>query len=220
MEGSRDIAGQGASKGSSLLRRLEMAELSAAAALLGRSMSDNPVNVRAFGIENSARRASAMTRFFLPVLKGLYRRGRIDGAFESGRLVGVCGLAAPGNCQPRAAEKLRILPHLAVGNPLGATIRVLRWVGEWARRDPNETHWHLGPVAVARDSQGKGIGSAMMARFCAEREENGVLSYLETDKSENVRFYRRFGFSVIAEGDVLGIKNWFMLRRPQSRQLE
>jgi ribosomal protein S18 acetylase RimI-like enzyme len=38
-------------------------------------------------------------------------------------------------------------------------------------------------------------------------------AYLETDKPENVRFYERFGFEVVGEEEVLGVPNWFMLRR-------
>jgi len=52
----------------------------------------------------------------------------------------------------------------------------------------------------------------MLTRFCAAMDEKRELAYLETDKSENVHFYQRFGFSVIAEGKVLGVTNWFMLR--------
>ena len=182
-------------------------------------MCDNPVNVRAFGIESRERRARAMSRFFLPVLEGLYRRGLVVGAFNDAKLVGVCGMARPQSCQPRMMEKFRVLPKVVLGNPIVAPLRILKWVGEWARRDPKEPHWHLGPVAVDSGLRGRGIGRAMLARFCAAMDEKHELAYLETDKSENVHFYQRFGFSVISEGKVLGITNWFMLRssavRPQ-----
>jgi ribosomal protein S18 acetylase RimI-like enzyme len=197
-----------------VLRELQKSELSVAAQLLGRGMCDNPVNVRAFGIESRERRARAMSRFFLPVLDGLYRRGLIVGAFNDAKLVGVCGMARPQSCQPTTMEKLRVLPKVALGNPVGTPLRVLKWAGEWARRDPNEPHWHLGPVAVDSGLQGRGIGGAMLTRFCGAMDEKHELAYLETDKSENVHFYQRFGFSVIAQGDVLGIPNWFMLRSP------
>jgi hypothetical protein len=39
-----------------------------------------------------------------------------------------------------------------------------------------------------------------------------AISYLETDKPENVRLYQRFGFRVIESADVLGVRNWFMSR--------
>lgn len=51
-----------------------------------------------------------------------------------------------------------------------------------------------------------------MTAFCAQMDARGMLSYLETDKAENVGFYRRFGFGVIGEGNVLGLRNWFMSR--------
>jgi GNAT superfamily N-acetyltransferase len=193
------------------LRELERFELDAAAHLLGRGMRDNPVNIRAFGTP-SAHREKAMVRFFEPVVRGLHLRGSILGAFREATIVGVCGMAPPGRCQPTFGEKLRILPAVVVGNAIGVPLRVLRWTGEWARRDPAQPHWHLGPVAVEPGLQGQGIGSAMLENFCTRMGERHALSYLETDKSENVRFYQRFGYSVVAEGLVLGIRNWFMAR--------
>ena len=35
------------------------------------------------------------------------------------------------------------------------------------------------------------------------------------DKRENVAFYERFGFEVVGEDEVLGVRNWFMLRSPE-----
>jgi len=194
------------------IRELKPDELDDAARLLGRGMSDNPANVRAFGIQDVARRNRALARFFVPVLRGLYRRGSILGAFRGDILVGVCGMARPGLCQPRLAEKLKVIPAVVFGNRFGATLRVLRWVGEWAHRDLSELHWHLGPVAVDSHLQGQGIGGAMLAQFCARMDDCAALSYLETDKFENVRFYQKFGFRVIEEASVLGIPNWFMSR--------
>ena len=98
------------------------------------------------------------------------------------------------------------------GNPLSTPLRILHWVGEWSRRDPGELHWHLGPVAVDSRLQGQGIGRAMMADFCARMNEQSALSYLETDKFQNVRFYQKFGFSVVAEAEILRVPNWFMSR--------
>jgi hypothetical protein len=51
-----------------------------------------------------------------------------------------------------------------------------------------------------------------MNAFCAQMDESRMVSYLETDKAENVGFYRKFGFGVVGEGNVLGVPNWFMLR--------
>ena len=195
------------------LRELGRPELREAAQLLGRGMRDNLVNIRAFGPQTD-RRGRAMVRFFEPVVRGLHARGTILGAFRGTTMVGVCAMAPPGRCQPTIGEKLGILPAVVFGNTIGVPWRVLRWTGEWARRDPAEPHWHLGPVAVDPDLQGQGIGGAMLTKFCAKMDECAALSYLETDKPQNVRFYERFGYTVVAEGLVLGVDNWFMIRRP------
>src|SRR5262249_55277602 len=102
------------------LRELERAELTEAARLLGRGRCDNPANVRAFGIPDPKRRCQALARFFESVLHGLYRRGLILGALRDGALVGVCGMARPGLCQPTPLEKLSVVPSVLFGNPVSA----------------------------------------------------------------------------------------------------
>lgn len=52
-----------------------------------------------------------------------------------------------------------------------------------------------------------------MRVFCDELERQALPGYLETDRPENIRFYARFGFEVIAEQHVLGVPNFFMIRR-------
>jgi ribosomal protein S18 acetylase RimI-like enzyme len=93
----------------------------------------------------------------------------------------------------------------------------MKWLGSWSKHDPDERHWHLGPVAVDTHLQGRGIGSKLMLAFCARMDAAGEVSYLETDKALNVRFYERFGFEVMGEEEVLGVPNWFMIRRPENR---
>jgi ribosomal protein S18 acetylase RimI-like enzyme len=194
------------------LRELRRSELTTAAQLLGRSMCNNPANVRVFCLPDAEQRRRALIRFFGPVLSGLYQRGLVLGAFQISALVGVCGMGRPGYCQPTPIEKLRVTPSVLLGNRLGTALRVLKWAGEWARRDPNEPHWHLGPVAVDPALKGSGIGTAMLAWFCALMDNLSAVAYLETDKPENVRFYQKFGFTVVAKCEVLGVSNWFMSR--------
>jgi GNAT superfamily N-acetyltransferase len=95
-------------------------------------------------------------------------------------------------------------------------IRAKRWMDEWFSRDLNETHFHLGPVAVDKHMQGQGMGSAMLSAVCTWMDILGATAYLETDKPINVRFYERFGFATVREDQVLGIPNWF-LRRPAGK---
>jgi ribosomal protein S18 acetylase RimI-like enzyme len=193
------------------LRELEIDEFWEGAQLLGRGMRDNPNNVRTFGADR-ARRERALARMFLPLLRRARTKGKAFGAFDEAKIVGVYVISAPGRCQLNWCEKIRHSPSILFGNSLLTPPRVLRWTNEWARRDPKESHWHLGPLAVDSHLRGQGIGSALMDAFCAQMDEYRMFSYLETDKAENVGFYQRFGFRVVSEGNVLGVPNWFMAR--------
>jgi ribosomal protein S18 acetylase RimI-like enzyme len=198
--------------GPSSMRELGSPDLAAAALVLARGMCSNPIDARAFG-GDPARRVGALARFFRPVLRGLRRRGSIVGAFRDGALVGVCAAAPPGRCQPALMEKLTIAPATLSRLGLGTPIRIARWTADWGRRDPREPHWHLGPVAVDTALQRRGIGSELLAGFCARLDELRAGAYLETDKLENVRFYEGFGFEVCGRAEVIGVPCWFM-RRP------
>ena len=81
--------------------------------------------------------------------------------------------------------------------------------------EPEEPHWHVGPVAVDPAWQGKGVGSKLMQAFVEKLDASGDYAYLETDKPENVTFYRRFGFEIRSEPEFLGVKNWLMDRHPR-----
>jgi len=197
------------------VRKLARSELDAAADLLGRGMRDNPVHIAVWGT-NPDHRQRAVARFFRPVLRGLFLRGEILGAFRDDALAGVCGMAPPGGCQPTVRDKLSVLPNLLFGNGPGVPLRVLRWTSEWSRRDPSEPHWHLGPVAVDVYLQGHGVGSQLLAAFCVHVDEPRSVAYLETDKPENVHFYEKFGFVIVDKAMVLGTPNWFMRRAPGS----
>jgi ribosomal protein S18 acetylase RimI-like enzyme len=194
------------------LGQLRRTDLRPAAQILGRAMRDNPVHVRTFATADAERRRRALERFFRPVLLGLHQRGLIYGAYRDDALVGICGIARPGFCQPTPLEKLCVLPAVVFGNPLGAALRVLNWTTAWTHRDPAGPHWHLGPVAIEPCVQRQGIGSALLTAFCVHMDAYGAVSYLETDRQANVRFYEKFGFVVVAEANILGVPNWFMSR--------
>ncbi|MGD9088263.1 MAG: GNAT family N-acetyltransferase [Desulfobacterales bacterium] len=91
------------------------------------------------------------------------------------------------------------------------------WRNEWARHDPMNQHWHLGPVGVLPSHQGKGIGTNLLSRFCQEVDACLSPAYLETDSDKNVQFYERFGFEVVKETEIFNVKNRYMWR-PQYRK--
>ena len=192
-------------------------EIGAVLGLISRGMRDNPTHVAALG-EDPERRQKRVHRIFSKVLPVM---GHFDhllvARHPDNTVLGVLGMAAPGRCQPNAKQRMQLTLGLL---PLGpyALSRSLRWVGTWEKHDPEERHWHLGPVAVDAHLQGMGIGSKLMRVFCAQMDAAHENAYLETDKPENVRFYERFGFEIVDEEQVIGVPNWYMARPARGKR--
>jgi len=191
---------------------LDAAEVGEALGVISRGMRDNPIHAAAFG-DDPERRQKSLRRLFGAAfaVMGLQEH-MLVARDRDGTIVGVMGMMPPGECLPGPAQRLRMLPSLLRNGPRAAG-RTLAWLGAWGKRDPDERHWHLGPLAVDAHLQGKGVGSKLMRVFSARMDAAGEDAYLETDKPVNVRFYERFGFEVVGEQEVLGVPNWFMVRR-------
>ena len=192
---------------------LDAAEKEEALAVVVRGMRDNPLHVAVFG-EDPEIRARQVRRLLggAFAVMGLQRH-MLAARSADGAIVGVVGMLPPSEDRPTIAQQLRLLPRLLSTGPRAA-VRAASWMGTWAKHDPEEPHWHVGPVAVDAHLQGKGVGSRLMRVLCAKMDAAHENAYLETDKPINVRFYQRFGFEVVGEQDVLDVPNWFMLRRP------
>ena len=196
------------------VRDLRRSEIGAAVALLARGMRDNPLHVAAYGADPERRQRSIERTFSM--LFRVFGAQRPICALDGGGLVAVTGVAPAGTCQPTAiqVQRLRSLENMIAIGP-GAAARVGKWLAAWGQRDPDQSHSHLGPLAVDAHLQGRGIGSKIMNEYCLRLEAGGEAGYLETDKWENVHFYERYGYAVVAQADVIGVPNWFMIRQPQ-----
>jgi ribosomal protein S18 acetylase RimI-like enzyme len=86
-------------------------------------------------------------------------------ALDGEALVAVAGIAPAGTCQATLLQRLRFLPSMIAIGP-GAASRVSAWLAAWGERDPDQSHSHLGPVAVEPQLQGRGIGSQLMREHC------------------------------------------------------
>ena len=179
--------------------------------VLVRAMHSNPINDAVAG-HDPERSARAMRLQFGAGFQHLgWERHMLVARDGDGAIVGVCGMMPPGECQPTGMQRVRLLPSVLRLDPR-TIFRTLKWLGAWAKRDSATPHWHLGPVAVDPDLQGRGIGTALMMAFCDHVDAHGDAAWLETDKEINVRFYERFGFEAAHEEDVLGVRCWYMLR--------
>ena len=189
------------------IERFDPAETGPAVGMLARAFVTNPLHVAAFGPDRLDRN-EAMFRMGLSVMKG----EKWVAADDTGMLGFIHWVAYPG-CRTGTLDKIRLVPAmLRVLGPRG-TLRMGKWLSAWEKQDPDEPHVHLGPIAVEPTAQGKGIGQQLMRRYCAELDETGQAGYLETDVPHRVDFYRRFGFELMTEYEVIGVPNFFMWRK-------
>lgn len=193
------------------VRPLEVDELDDAAALLGRGMADNPMHVAVYGGDDASRERAHGR--LMGVLLSMSPATTVDAAVRDGQLVGVAAAAPPGHCRPGPAARLALVGCAAALGPRVA-VRLVAWSRGWAAHDPAEPHVHLGPVSVDRGRRGEGIGHALLTHHVGHLDAAGLVGHLETDRPEAVGFYRRFGFDVVREHEVLGVRTWFMRREP------
>jgi predicted N-acetyltransferase YhbS len=149
------------------------------------------------------------------------------------------GVARP----PDADAALRVLARGTAANPLaiavlggredrlvrllrrttdrqGASLLAGRWDGRIvavaAMTGPStvSVSWRLGPVAVAEDLRGRGIGTRLL-RVCRARiDAAGDGALLDTDSARSTGFFGRFGFVVVTRRVHRGVPIWSMARPP------
>jgi ribosomal protein S18 acetylase RimI-like enzyme len=192
------------------VRDLHTEEIPAAVRLLARGFRDEPLQIASLGPDPERRhqRLKVLFAAMFEIMKGQTPLVALDG----GTMVGVTGVAPPGSCQPTVAQLLKYGPALF---PIGprSLVRSARLNRTWGSVDPKEPHSHLGPLAVEADLRGRGIGSQILGHYCLRLDDAKLIGYLETDSEDKVRLYQRFGFKVVREQLVIGVPNWFMVRR-------
>lgn len=180
-------------------------EIQAAANVLSIAMLDNPLHGAVFLGKDESVRVEIEKMFFelltrLPGIVFLVRDGE--------QIIGVNRMKSCTGSQSTGTPETD-------GDETDIRWRKSLWHAEWGRRDPSEQHWHLGPIGVLPAYQGKGVGSALMTRFCQEVDAFGAKAYLETDLEKNVLFYQKFGFDIVAVSDIFQVENTYMVRENQ-----
>jgi len=199
------------------IRDLEPGELAAAGGVAGRALAENPT-FRWVSGDPALPRVTAALDVFVPFVEALTSAQL--GALVGRHVVGVCAAAPPGTCVGVLVPPEWREPPADIGPP-GHESRTHAIWSLFASHDLDERHWHVGPVSVEPGLQGAGIGGALLEAFVLQMDEAGEVAWLETDKPENVAFYRRHGFEVAEEVELAGteagrLTTWFMRRDPRS----
>ncbi|MGE5219318.1 MAG: GNAT family N-acetyltransferase [Chloroflexota bacterium] len=189
-----------------VVREFSADRLEECVALLADAFVTNPLHLSAFG----AGRLDQNRQFFRIGLRQMFV-GEAFMALNDDAVRGYIHFNPWPDCLPTPEEIPLAMTTLL--KPLGEAIpQVIRWFSRWCRLDPDEPHVHLGPIGVAPAAQGRGVGAALMKRYIEHLERQGIAGYLETDRAENVEFYKKFGFVVRHEEELIGTSTWYMWR--------
>jgi ribosomal protein S18 acetylase RimI-like enzyme len=196
------------------IRRMTPADMAAVCEVIGLAFADNPstlANVR--GDRAQARRvmqeAVRVAKFGRTWSYALV-------AVQGGAVVGALNAAQWPHCQLGMAEKIQTAPAM-IRVMRTALPRAFTMMNQREARDPDEPHWHLGPIGVRPELQGHGVGMALLTTVLTMVDEMGSPTFLETDVDRNVGLYERFGFTVTNRADIVGVNTRFMWRDTSPR---
>ena len=88
------------------------------------------------------------------------------------------------------------------------------------RRHPADLpHWYLHYLGASPESQGRGLGSALLAPVLERCDREGLPAFLETSTPRARALYSRHGFEVSGRFDLPGggPPIWQMWREPSPR---
>lgn len=179
---------------------------------LARAFYDDPA-VRHCLVDDS-RRLRRLERGFELFLNRIYLRH--EEAYTIDGLAGGALWLPPGKWKLGALEQLRLIPSMARVHG-DALPRVLRVLGFLERKHPHEPHSYLQFLGVEPESQGQGLGSALLRVALEGCDRDGKAAYLEASSERNRVLYERHGFEVVEEVRLPadGPPMWLMWREAQ-----
>jgi GNAT superfamily N-acetyltransferase len=197
---------------------LRGAHLDQATDIAVRAFDDDPFFSYLF--PDPDQRHRAVGRLHRSVLHQLGGHATTRTAFLDGKVVGVAMWVPPkGWPYPVRLQFRQMLSALHAFLPdvgaLGRAGSILRAV---QHAHPKAPQWYLQLLMVDPDVQRQGIGGLLQAPTLAVCDEQGLPAWVETQKEENLAYYGRFGFKVIAEHHTVtdGPSMWSLSREPKA----
>jgi ribosomal protein S18 acetylase RimI-like enzyme len=102
-----------------------------------------------------------------------------------------------------------------LGRRVAAGVRIYGAMDR-AHATVTERHWYLAVLGCDPRWQRRGVGTALLEPVLRRADSDGICTYLETQRDDNLAWYARFGFDVIEELQPRGCPPmWTMRRTPK-----
>ncbi|BCJ46729.1 GCN5-like N-acetyltransferase [Actinoplanes ianthinogenes] len=177
---------------SPVIRPARADELAAVGALISHSF--NHLDADAYLVPVPEDRERVMAEFFTLETEYAFSHGRVEVVdHPDGGLAAAAVWFDRVTPLPEFPEYLERLTELS-----GEHLERFEALGElFEKNHPAEQHWHLQFLAVRPGEQGRGLGGALMKNVHDLLEAQGLPAYLEATNDNNVRLYRRYGYTAM-----------------------
>jgi GNAT superfamily N-acetyltransferase len=137
--------------------------------------------------------------FFRTALRHLGPRGIIVTVRDDrDAIVGVSAWMPPGGYPQPIATQLAAIPgsFRALYRRPRSMLDGGRYLDAISKAHPKDPHWYLYLLVADPEMQRRGVGTMLLNDRLPQIDEEGVGSYLETQKEDNLAYYQRFGYEL------------------------
>ncbi|MGV0389368.1 GNAT family N-acetyltransferase [Corynebacterium sanguinis] len=185
---------------STSVRSANKSEIPAVAALLGSAFALDPSFRRILGERGREESEAELTTLSVTLIRHHYfDSGEVDVAVgNSGQILGAALWDRPGSTlgfKAKAAAAPQVVRLM--GRRLAKEILTAVRVGSYHPKFP---HWYLFVIGAAPEAQGKGVGTALLARGLERAGDDAA--YLEATTPASARLYQRMGFVPLGANPV------------------
>lgn len=186
-------------------------DLSGMAGALGRAFADDPLFD--WLVPDQTRRHRMLPAWLTLAFKKMFTRREVLHDRRSCRR-GCVG--CPRRMEDQARRDALDDPGQHSRGRTGTHAAVFTTLNAMEKEHPEELHWYLEVLGADPPHQRQGVGAALMKPVLDRCDAEGLPAYLETQKPDNVAYYRHHGFEVREEMDLPkgGPHLWTMWRPP------
>ena len=183
------------------------------AAAFARAFYDDPAIM--WFLPDATKRLCQLTNMYAMLLAKTMKIGFYE-TYTTDDHAGLAIWARPGAWEPPTKFMLPALPKMLRILGPRSFVRYMRAMVAVKKVHPEEPHWYLAGLGTDPPKQRFGVGRSLIAAVLARCDAEQLPAYLETQKAENVPYYKQFGFRVTGEMDLPGDGPhlWLMWRDP------
>jgi ribosomal protein S18 acetylase RimI-like enzyme len=198
---------------------LSLMQTDEAASLLAANYQFDPSIAVFLGDVPKARLKGVLTSYFR-VLLWLGQSGTVKVASAGSELVGVVIFYPPGTYPGPILRTyfglLKMAFALIPSLGLSRFTSLLKLVTELEKAHPQEPHYYLEISCVNPSFRGQGIVSQFVRQIIELADRDHVGIYLETSNSNNLAVWKKLGWRVTKEINILGVTYWIHWREPSA----